>query len=125
MTLEQIAALVASGESEAVECKATTGTRREAATTVCAMLNQRGGHVLFGATLEGDVVGQQVSERTIEEVSAEVQRIDPLAFPTVVRVHVVADLEVVALRVSQGSARPYQYRGTADRRVEHDVGHAG
>ena len=33
---------------------------------MCAMLNQRGGHVLFGVTPTGDVSGQQVSERTIE-----------------------------------------------------------
>ena len=117
MTPEQVTALAATGESETLEFKSTTGTRREAAQTVCAMLNQRGGHVLFGVTPRGDVVGQQVSERTIEEVSAEIQRIDPPAFPSVERIHVAGDLEVVAVRVSQGAARPYQYRGTAYRRV--------
>ena len=67
MTLDQIAALAASGESETLEFKATTGTRRKAVATVCAMLNQGGGHVLFGVTPAGKVVGQQVSDRTIEE----------------------------------------------------------
>ena len=117
MTPEQLTALVATGESETLEFKSTTGTRREAARTVCAMLNQRGGHVLFGVTSRGDVVGQQVSERTIEEVSAEIQRIDPPAFPEIERVQVAEDREVIAVRVNQGSARPYQYRGTAYRRV--------
>ena len=42
MTLEQITALAVAGESETLESKSTTGTRREAASTVCAMLNQRG-----------------------------------------------------------------------------------
>ena len=83
MTHEQITALTATGESETLEFKHTTGTRREAVSTVCAMLNQRGGHVLFGVTPEGDVVGQQVSERTIEEVSAKIQRIEPSAFTAV------------------------------------------
>ena len=117
MTPEQLTALVATGESETLEFKSTTGTRREAASTVCAMLNQRGGHVLFGVTPRGDVIGQQVSERTIEEVSAEIQRIDPPAFPEIERLHVAEDREVIAVRVNQGSARPYQYRGTAYRRV--------
>ena len=117
MTPEQITALAATGESETLEFKRTTGTRREAAAIVYAMLNQRCGQVLFGVTAEGDVVGQQVSERTIEEVSAEIRRIDPPAFPTVELVQVAEDREVVAVRVSQGSARPYQYRGTAYRRV--------
>ena len=126
MTPEQITALAATSESETLEFKSTTGTRREAAQTVCAMLNQRGGHVLFGVTPTGDVSGQQVSARTIEEVSAEIQRIDPPAFPAVERIHVAGDLEVVAVRVSQGSARPYQYRGTAYRRVGNTtVGYVG
>ena len=83
MTANQIAAFVASGESEKLEFKETTGTRREAAMTVCAFLNQHGGQVLFGVTPAGVVVGQHVSERTIEELSAELGRIDPPAFPTV------------------------------------------
>ena len=48
-----------------------TGTRREAAMTVCAFLNQSGGQVLFGVTAAGVVIGQQVSERTIEELNVE------------------------------------------------------
>ena len=44
MTPGQVAALTASGESETPELKATTGTRREAAMTVCAFLKQGGGH---------------------------------------------------------------------------------
>ena len=60
-----------------MEFKETTGTRREAAMTVCAFLNQRGGQVLFGVTQDGAVAGLQVSERTIEELSAVLGRIEP------------------------------------------------
>ena len=67
MALEHITTLAASGESETLEFKETTGTRREAAMTVCAFLNQRGGQVLFGVRPDGTVAGQQVSERTIED----------------------------------------------------------
>ena len=117
MTPDQIAAIVASGESETVEYKATTGTRREAAATICAMLNQRGGHVFFGITPDGRMVGQRVGERTVEEVSAEFQRIDPPAFPEIERIHMHGELEVIAIRVSPGPSAPYRYRGTAYRRV--------
>ena len=117
MTSEQIAALASKGESETLEFKATTGMRRSAAMTVCAMLNQRGGHVLFGVTPQGGVVGQQVSERTIEELSAEVNRIDPPAFPEVERVRVSKELEVVAVHARRGASPPYQYRGASYRRV--------
>ena len=117
MTLDQITALTASGESETLEFKATTGTRREAAMTVCAFLNQRGGQVLFGVTDAGVVVGQQVSERTIEELSADLRQIDPPAFPTVERVPVEGGHEVIVVSTGQGASRPYTYRGSAYRRV--------
>ena len=117
MTSERLAALVATHESQTLEFKSTTGERREAARTVCAMLNQRGGYVLFGVTPNGDMAGQQVSDRTIEGVSGEIQRIDPPSFPEIERVPIEGDREVVVVRVSRGSSRPYVYRGVAYRRV--------
>ncbi len=110
-------ALAASDESERLEFKETTGTRREAVMTVCAFLNQRGGQVLFGVTKTGAVVGQQVSERTIEELSAELRQIDPPAFPTVERVPVDGVRELIVVSTGQGASRPYNYRGAAYRRV--------
>ncbi|MDE0416422.1 MAG: putative DNA binding domain-containing protein [bacterium] len=117
MTRDEVAALTSTGESEVLEFKSTTGTRREAAKTVCAMLNQRGGHVLFGVAPDSRVAGQQVSERTIELVSAEIQRIEPPAFPEVERIRVSEDLEVIAVLVSPGTSPPYQYQGRSYLRV--------
>ena len=117
MTLEIITTLAASGESEALEFKETTGTRREAAMTVCAFLNQGGGQVLFGVTQAGAVVGQQVSDRTIEDLSGEIQHIDPPAFPTIERFHVDGGREVIVVSTGQSASRPYTYRGSAYRRV--------
>ena len=51
MTLERIATLAASGESETLEFKETTGTRRQATMAVCASLNRGGGQAPFGAAL--------------------------------------------------------------------------
>ena len=117
MTPDQITELASRGESETLEFKATTGARREAAKTVCAMLNQHGGQVIFGIKADGRVVGQQVSERTIEELSAEIQRVDPPVFPEVERVRVSENQEVIVLNVSRGYSSPYQYRGSSYRRV--------
>ena len=58
MTLKTITALAAEQESEILELKSTTGERREAAKTMCAMLNTRGGHILFGVTKRGELQGQ-------------------------------------------------------------------
>ena len=83
--------------------------------TVCAFLNQNGGQVLFGVTPAGVVAGQQVSERTIEELSAELRQIDPPAFPTVERVPVGGGRDVIVVSTAQGASRPYTYRGSAYR----------
>ncbi len=117
MTPEEIRKMAIAGESETLELKKTTGERNEAAKAVCAMLNHRGGIVLFGATPEGTVVGQEVGDGTIERVSAEIQRIDPPAFPGVERHPVDGLREVILVRVSPGSVKPYSYRGDSYRRV--------
>ena len=114
---QDIAALAASRESETLEFKETTKTRREATQTVCAFLNQDGGQVLIGVTPTGEVIGQQVSDHTIEELSAELQRIDPPAFPTVKRVQIDGNREVIVVSTVQGTSRPYTYSGSAYRRV--------
>lgn len=117
MTLDQLAVLVEFGESETLELKTTTGGRREAARTICAMLNQRGGYVMFGVKPDGVIVGQQVSDRTLEELGAEISRIRPAAYPEVMRVNVEGERDVVVVRVKAGEGKPYAYRGQGYRRV--------
>jgi len=117
VSLVSIAALAAAGESETQEFKLTTGERRAAAQSLCGMLNHRGGRVLFGVAPNGRVVGQQVSDHTIEEVSEEIRRIDPPAFPSIERIPVAAGREVLVLSVNQGAVRPYSYKGVAYRRI--------
>ena len=117
MTPEQISALAAEGESELLEFKQTTNARREAAQTLCAMLNQRGGRILFGITPDGKVSGQQTADRTMEELSAEIRQIDPPAFPSVERVPLADDRAVIVVTVSPGSSKPYQYGGKSYRRI--------
>ena len=117
MKLQQMKCLAASGESETLEFKETTGARREASKTVCAFLNQDGGLVLFGVTPTGAVVGQQIGEDTIKDLSAEFRRIDPPAFPSIKQVSVDGDRKIIVVSMDQGASRPYSYRRTAYRRV--------
>lgn len=117
MTPEQIKNLVAKGESETLEFKLSTGRRSDAMKTVCAMLNQRGGHVFFGVSPEGKIKGQQVSDRTIEQLSSEIRNIESQVFPAVERVRVKGDREVVVISVKPGTSKPYAYKGTEYRRI--------
>ena len=105
------------GESETLEFKKSTGALREAAKTACAMLNQRGGIILFGVSPEGKVIGQTIGESTIEDASAEFQRIDPPAFPSIERIPVSGELEALVVRVNRGDMVPYRYKDIAYRRV--------
>ena len=103
MTIDQIAALIASGASETLEFKETTGTRRYATMTVCPFLNQGGGQVLFGVTPGRDVVGKQAGEHTVEEISAELGRLEPPAFSTVERVPVGRGRDVIVVSTARNT----------------------
>lgn len=99
------------------EFKETTGQRREAAKAVCAMLNHRGGRVLFGVSRNRVVAGQTVGADTLEDIAQELQRVDPPAFPTVDRVDIGNGRAVIVVTVPAGASRPYSYQGQAYRRV--------
>ena len=119
MTLEQIEDLARAGESEVLEFKRSTSEVETAARTVCAMLNHRGGRVLFGVTPGSNrgVLGQEVGDRTIENIAQRLQDIDPPAFPSIDRVPVGQGREVVVVSVSSGRNPPYTYARQAYRRV--------
>ena len=117
MTLTDTQALAAGGESETLELKASTGERVAGAMAVCAMLNHRGGTVLFGVEPNRQVRGQLVSDRTIEQLSSALSEIDPPAFPSIEQVPVRGELWVVVVTVSPGQHQPYSHRGRALRRV--------
>lgn len=113
----QLEALVNQGESETLEFKATTGERRDAMHSICAMLNNRGGRVLFGVTPDGTIRGQQVSDRTLEDIAQEVQLIEPAVSPQVEVLDVKPDYKVISVHVTSGPNRPYSYKGQAYKRV--------
>ena len=117
MNVQQIVAWASTGESEMLEVKRSTGERREATRALCAMLNHRGGRVLFGVESDGRIVGQQVSDRTIEELTQELREIDPPTFPSIDRVPLDNGREILAVSVSTGQTGPYSYKGQAYRRV--------
>lgn len=117
MTPERIVALAAEGESETLEFKATTGQVREAAQAVCAMLNHRGGQVLFGVRPDGVVAGQEVGKETLDDIARELQRIEPAAYPGIVRIGLESGRSVVVVTTAPGPSRPYSVRGRSYRRV--------
>ncbi len=117
MTTDDIWALASKLESENLGFKKTTGERREAAKSICAMLNHRGGVVVFGVTPKREVVGQMVGENTIEKLSAELYLIEPTVLPSIEQIPVSEGREVIVVRVNRGEMVPYRYQNLAFRRV--------
>lgn len=117
VSLDQVRQWVLSGESEILEFKRSTGRRREGVQTLCAMLNTSGGRVCFGIDPSGVIEGQIIGDRTIEDLSGEIQQIDPPVSPNIERVSVNSNLEVVVVSVIQGPTRPYVFRGESYKRV--------
>ncbi len=110
MNLSELKALVRKGESEQIEFKRSTGQRTSAVKTVCAMLNGFGGFVIFGVSDNGDLIGQQVSAKTLEDISTELRKIEPPAFPDIETVNLKEDKAVIIISVPGGKG-PYTFDG--------------
>lgn len=114
---EQLMKRAEARESETQEFKRTTGQRTEGAKTLCAMLNHRGGRVLFGVDAAGMIAGQEVSDKTIEDLAQEIGQIEPPVRPAIDRIRVDAERAVIVVAVQSGTRRPYTYKNRAYKRV--------
>ena len=111
MTLVELETIVAAGESEQVEFKASTGQRTRAAESVCAMLNGSGGFVLFGISNDGTITGQDVSTRTFDDLVHELHRIEPRPLINPERVDLENGKTVIVVRVPANTGPTYQLDG--------------
>ena len=110
MLLGKLRQLVRDSESESLEFKKTTEQRTEAAKTICALLNGLGGFVIFGVSDRGELLGQQVTNKTLEDLAIELRRIEPPAFPEIETISIEEDKKVVLVRVN-GERGTYTYDG--------------
>ncbi len=122
MATDQIARWASEGESDHQEFKESTGQRTAAARTLCGMVNLHGGRVLFGVRPDGHIVGQQVTDETLEKLHAALAPFDPEIMPTMERVTVAEGREVIVVAVPQGRYRPYRYKGVAYKRIRRGHG---
>ena len=60
-------------ENEQIEYKKSTGELDDAMKSISAILNKHGkGKILFGVKPNGDVIGQQISESTLRDISRKI-----------------------------------------------------
>ena len=98
-------------ETEKIEFKKTTGELREGITSLASMLNKNGYGVLyFGVKDNGEVVGQQIGDRTLREISQSIANfIKPQVIPTIEH-ELVDDKNIIKIEV-RGSEKPYSAYG--------------
>ena len=116
-SVEMVRAFAAAGESATLEFKKSTAEKERACRTLCAFANGHGGRVLFGITPAGKVVGQTVTDRTLEELAQEFQGFEPPLFPSVERVSIDDGCEVLVLTAPRAARAPVAFRGVAYERV--------
>ena len=78
MTIEDIWALVAADESRTLELKKSTGELKDGMHSACAFLNTEGGWLIFGVTPKAlKIVGQEVTDRTKQEIAQALAGLEP------------------------------------------------
>ena len=98
-------------ETEKIEFKKTTVELQEGITSLASMLNKNGyGILYFGVKDNGDVVGQQMGDRTLREISQAIANfIKPQIIPTIEH-KLIDDKNVIKIEV-RGSEKPYSAYG--------------
>lgn len=118
MELEQLKKLIIKGESNTLEFKKSTGLLQETFETLCGYLNGNGGVVLIGVTDNGRIIGQEVADKTLREISNEIKKIEPPADIDIKYVSVEQNKQVIMLHVKPGKHGPYVYKGRPYHRLE-------
>ena len=104
-------------ENETLEFKKSTGELKEATVSICAILNKHGdGELYFGIRPDGTAVGQEISEKTLRDVSIAINNsIVPQIFPEVKEV--IIDGKPCVHVKFEGHNPPYFANGKARIRV--------
>ena len=94
-------------ENEQVEYKKSTAELKEGVISMVAILNKHGsGELYFGVKNNGDVVGQQITDKTLRDISQEISNhIRPVIYPEVVKKD-YGDKEVAYVKFD-GKRKPY------------------
>ncbi|EHL32122.1 AlbA family DNA-binding domain-containing protein [Legionella drancourtii] len=111
MNIEQLNKLISKGESHQIEFKKSTGQLKPAFESLCAFLNEAGGTILIGVTDKGKIAGQQVNDKTQQEIAREISKIEPKTSLNVHYIDVDENKQVIVIKCSAGKHIPYTYDG--------------
>ena len=78
MTIDEIKKLTASDESRTLELKKTTGELKDGMHSACAFLNTEGGWLIFGVAPKSlKIIGQEVTDKTQQEIAQALAGLEP------------------------------------------------
>lgn len=112
MDLAEVQQLVERGEGTTLEFKKSTGELREAMESLCGMLNAEGlGAVLFGVSNAGEILGQDVADRTLNDIANESRKLEPKADVVTRRVELASGRVVLVVEGRSAGPGPYTFDG--------------
>ncbi len=89
MTIDDIRTLIAADESRTLELKKTTGELKDGMHSACAFLNTDGGWLIFGVAPNSlKIIGQEVADKTQQEIALALAGLEPAVDVRVVYVDV-------------------------------------
>jgi ATP-dependent DNA helicase RecG len=113
----EILDLISKGESETLEFKKSTSLMREGIETVCAFANHRGGYLLYGVDDDGAILGQEVTDDTIQNIANSVKlNTDPKLYPTIEKI-VLEGKDCILVTIEESPLKPHLAYGRAYLRV--------
>lgn len=119
MKLKDIEVLAKQGESDTLEFKKSTAQLKNTGETLCAFLNNKGGIVLIGVSDKGNIVGQQVTEKTRREVGGTLAKLAPEHNVDISYIEISIDKKVIVLHAKPHTdLQPYTFDGKAYIRIE-------
>ena len=75
--IDYIRNIALNNEGVDVEFKETTGQLSRGMESLCGMINECGGIVVFGVNNKGKIIGQEISDKTTREIGDALGRFDP------------------------------------------------
>ena len=119
MDLRELERIIEEGEGETLEFKKSTAVLHATGKTLCAFLNGAGGKILIGVTPDARrIVGQDVSDATLQDIAQAIRRLEPPADVTIGRIAIEGGRAVIVLEVATApDRRPFTYSGRPYQRV--------
>ncbi len=110
--------LIKSGESDILEFKKSTSQLKEAVMTLCGFLNHQGGSVLIGINNNGQILGQEISDNTRQEIARELSKVEPPVNINIQYKPLPNNKYLIIMQTPAGAHAPYVYDGRPFQRMQ-------